>query len=99
MMVQLLRKGLFGKGWCIMVVITKEMAVDLTLGNCIANSIKKREKDRKDLEKQNRAEKKKLIKEIKEFFKQLPTGERFEFYDNIVCVKSCNSMIIIEKTD
>lgn len=80
-----------------MVVITKEMAVDQTLGNCIANSIKKREKDRKDLEKQNRAEKKKLIKEIKEFFKHLPVGERFEFYDNIVFGGSGNNMMTIEK--
>ena len=80
-----------------MVVITKEMAVDQTLGNCIANSIKKREKDRKNQEKEKKKTKQRLIKEIKEFFKHLPVGERFEFYDNIVFGGSGNNMMTIEK--
>lgn len=60
------------------------VGVDQALGNCIAKSIKKKEKERKDQENKKKKEKRQLIKEIKEFFKHLPAVKTFDFSYNTV---------------
>lgn len=60
------------------------MAIDETLGKCIADSIKRKEEESKRAEEERRVEKARLIKEIKEFFKHLPEDVEFRFKHDLV---------------